>query len=139
MDLVIGIILIVSFFGVLVYSLMRGDISSTRTMIQLIVSGVGSIIVLSPLSLKAIKKLSTKKEDSSKTEKEREEMDKKEEACCFDKEDMGDFKALSYLKERAIEIKSKEALDLVVKLNNVLFANDLSIEEEGEKQDANKV
>ena len=142
MDLIIGITLLVAFFGILLYSMMIGDISNVRTIIQLIISGIGSIVVLSPFLLKFVKTFSDKKEDSSKPidkpEKEEEkDMNNDFEFDC-DKDSIEDFKALHYLKERAIELGSKEALDLVVKLNTILFAVEC-VEEEGEKQDENKV
>ena len=148
MDLIIGIALAVSFVCMLVYNLVRGDISDTKTIIQLVVSSIGSIIVLGPILFRyftSSKDRNKKDEEDTKkpvdnTKEEEDEMDKNNTDCCLDKEEMGDFKALNYLKDRAIEIKSQEALDLVVKLNTLLFANDVSIKkEEGEKQDANKV
>ena len=53
-----------------------------------------------------------------------------------DKE-LSDFQALSYLKDRAAELNSPEAMELVVKLNTLLFAC-CEEKEEGEKQDAEK-
>lgn len=148
MDLIIGIALAISFVCVLVYNLMRGDVSDTKTIVQLIISSIGSIIVLGPILFKYLTGFKDRnkkdKEDTKKpvdnTKEEEDEMDKNNTDCCLGKEEMGDFKALNYLKDRAIEIKSQEALDLVVKLNTILFANDISIKkEEGEKEDANKV
>jgi len=39
--------------------------------------------------------------------------------------DFKDFKALKYLKDRAIEIDSVEMLELVTKINNILFKESL--------------
>jgi hypothetical protein len=120
---------------------MTGDLSGVRTMIQLFVSGVGSLVILTPLAYRFIKGATSKDKENKPTDntkkEEEEEMDNE---CCplGNDETVADFKALHYLKERAIELQSKEALDLVVKLNTILFSISDTIKEE-EKQDANKV
>lgn len=138
MDLVIGIVLLASFFGILIYSLITGDITQTKILVQLLISGFGSILVLSPVVIRYVKGL-IKREDSPKPDKEKErEMDNNEDLFNCDSKTMRDFKALHYLKERAFELDSKEALDLVVQLNTILFSTECK-DTEKEKQDEDKI
>jgi hypothetical protein len=134
MDLIIGCFLLVVFCLLSGYHYLFGISVSElgfRQIIQLIISGGGGAYILSPYVFGALKKIKIpnfkfrKKEDMDNT------------SYNSDDDSMNDFKALLYLKERAIEIDCQEALDLVVKLNTLLFSHADHCKEE-EKQNENK-
>jgi len=134
MDLIIGSFLLVVFCLLSGYHYLSGTPVSElgfRQFIQLVISGGGGIFILAPFAVGALKKIKIpnfkfrKKEDMDNT------------SYNSDDDSMNDFKALLYLKERAIEIDCQEALDLVVKLNTLLFSHADHCKEE-EKQNENK-
>lgn len=134
MDLIIGCFLLVVFCVLSGYHYLFGVSVSElgfRQISQLIISGGGGIFILSPYVLGVLKKI---KLPNFKPKKE-EEMDNT--SYNSDDDSMNDFKALLYLKERAIEIECQEALDLVVKLNTLLFSHADHCKEE-EKQNEDK-
>ena len=127
MDLAIGLVLLVYCVGASIYTYYSGgDFSDLRTLLQLVVSGLGSIIILAPILLGKIKDIKLHIiPDKEKT------MDLPE--C--DSKVMMDTECLHYLKHRAKEIGSDEALQMVIKLNSILFADTCKKEE---KQNAEK-
>jgi hypothetical protein len=134
MDIIIGIGLLIYFIGLWVYTAYSGgDFSELRTILQLSVSGIGSMIILLPILWGRIKNLSLPSIPNIIPDiipDKEEQMDLPE---CGDKIKM-DTECLHYLKHRAAEIGSDEAMQMVIKLNTLLFA-DVCKEE---KQDENK-
>lgn len=133
MDLIIGLCLLIYCVGATVYTYFNGgDFSDLRLLLQLAVSGAGSIIILSPILWSKIKNIDFNIPDLPNIIPEKEkEMDLPE---CNDKV-MMDTECLHYLKHRAKEIGSDEALQMVVKLNSLLFADTCKKEE---KENENK-
>lgn len=132
MDLIIGLFLLVVFCILTGYHYLTGlSVSELgfKQLVQLVISGGGSVFILSPFVINGLKKI--------KLPNFRKKKDMDNLSSSYDDDCMNDFKALHYLKDRAIEIDSKEALELVVKLNTILFSATDSVKEE-EKQDEKK-
>jgi len=131
MDLAIGLVLLIYCIGASLYTyFFGGDFSDLRTLLQLLVSGVGFMIILGPIVLKKVKNIKLPKIPNIIPEKEKE-MDLPD---CDDQVIM-DTECLHYLKHRAFEIGSEEAMQMVVKLNSILFSDTCKKEE---KQNAEK-
>jgi hypothetical protein len=126
MDLLIGVFLLLYFCGAIAYGVLNGF--DTRLMIQVAVCGVGSLLVFSTYIIEMIKNIKIPKPKPNPDSKKEKEMDKNNFVIPFDCDDhtMADFKALHYLKERALQLGSDEALQMVIKLNSVLFSSDCS-------------
>lgn len=127
MNLLIGTLLCLYFVGYSAYLyLTGGDFLAPRTILQLVVAGVGSSLILFPRVVNLVKSV---KMPNILPERKKREMDLP--SC--NKQMKTDYECLHYLKDRAIEIDSQEVLDLVIKLNNLLFSDSCKIKEE-EKQ-----
>ncbi len=123
MDLIIGIGLLLYLIAGVAYGLTYTFYG--KLIIQLVVCLVGSIFILGRYGLNYFNNKQTKPEKEEDMELELPE-DR-------DKNSLTDFKALHYLKERVIQIDCPEALELVVKLNTILFSQ--SDCEEGSKDE----
>lgn len=126
MDLLIGIGMLV-FFGytVATFFLSKDLEPDPKFYAQMLISGAGSFYLLVVQNLDKVKELLSKLRKKTVDNK-----DKKEEETLpltTDKEYM-DYQCLVYLKKRADELKSKEALDLVIKLNTLLFSSGKQIQ-----------
>ncbi len=115
MDLLIGVALLCWSFGLLIFKQFFSDGLTSQAMIQIAVAGVGALVILGPKILNLVLNFELPEKDPADAE------DKKVE----DNKDYEDFKALNYLKDRAKEIDSEEAFDLVVKLNTLIFSGEL--------------
>lgn len=110
MDALIGLGLVIYSIGLFVYKQFFSDGLTSQTIIQIAVAGIGALVILAPKFLSFVMGLKI-------PEKEKEndiELD--------DTKDYQDFVSLNYLKDRAIELRSEEALELVIKLNTLIFS-----------------
>jgi len=112
MDLLIGVALLCWSFGLLIFKQFFSDGLTSQAMIQVAVAGVGALVILGPKILNLVLNFELPEQDSEDEEAE-------------NNKDYEDFKALNYLKDRAKEIESEEAFDLVVKLNTLIFSGEL--------------
>lgn len=122
-DLIIGIAMLIFFFGLTAYSTITKDFSyDLKFWLQLLISGVGSFYILVYQNWGKIKNLFKRKEGDQVPEH-----DSCEKACCklLESKDLQDYATLVYLRKRAQEMQSQEMLDLVVKLNGLLFSTAL--------------
>ena len=118
-----GVGLLLYFVGMIVYSYMTDDFEfNMKTYAQLGIAGVGSFYLLGYKNLNNIKGLFNK-------------LFKGKETMATTDLDEKDFDALVYLKQRALDMNSQKAFDLVVELNNLLFMGGGIKEDEGEKKD----
>lgn len=128
MDFIIGIGLLIVFVSIGGYNYFTDQSLDARTLIQLAISGAGSSLILAPAGYKKVKNLKIKIPNIN-PEKEHEDFDMSDLPECDDKS-LLDFKCLHYLKHRAEDLGSKEALDLVIKLNTLLFSEECEKEDE---------
>lgn len=132
MDIVIGFLMLLFFCGYGGYALVAKDFNyDLRFILQMAISAGGSLYLLVLPNLSKLKSFFTVKEKEVEKDimPEKEELEQCNKKCCnafaaTDK-DMQDYFALIYLKNRAKEIQSQEMLDLVVKLNSLLFSTAL--------------
>lgn len=136
-DLIIGIAMLIFFFGLTAYSTITKDFSyDIKFWLQLLVSGVGSFYILFYQNWDKIKNLFKRKEgdqvvepvDDKPCDKPCNKPCGKGQSCLcamLDSNDMRDYSTLVYLRKRAQEMQSQEMLDLVVKLNGLLFSTAL--------------
>ena len=111
MDILIGLGLLVWSCGLFVFKQFFSDGLTSQAMIQIAVATVGALVILGPKVFNLLINF--------------EVPEKEEEVELDDNTDYEDFKALNYLKDRAKEIESQEAFDLVVKLNTLIFSGEL--------------
>ena len=130
MDFLIGVGLLVYCLGLSIYTVYtEGSFLDPRTLLQLLTSGVGSAIILLPILWGKIKDIDFNIPDlPSITPNKEKEVDLPE---CNEKIKM-DTECLHYLKHRAAEIGSDEAMEMVIKLNTILFADVCDKEKEDE-------
>jgi hypothetical protein len=114
MDLLIGLGLLVWGLGLFIWQQFFSDGLSSQSMIQIAVALVGAMVILTPKIINFF--LNFEVPDKKPEEKDEIQID--------DNTDYNDFKALNYLKDRAKEINSEEAFDLVVKLNTLIFSGE---------------
>ena len=88
-----------------------------RLIIQILVSGIGSLVILSGYVFAWVKNFKFPKIKLPK----KQEKEKVVDDLSIDEKSLKDFKCLHYLKNRAEEINCKEMLDIVTKLNTLLF------------------
>ena len=110
MDALIGLGLVIYSIGMFVYKQFFSDGLTSQAIIQIAVAGIGALVILAPKFLSFIMGLKI-------PEKEKEDDIKLDDA-----KDYQDFVSLNYLKDRAIELRSEEALVLVIKLNTLIFS-----------------
>jgi|TARA_Y100000033_G_C2700117_1_gene88150 hypothetical protein len=125
MDALVGLIMLIYCLGGLAYGWFYGF--EQRLVAQIVVAGVGSVLILSGYIVAWIKnfKLPTFKLPTFKLTKKdspKAEEDMKNLPFNCDEKSILDFKCLHYLKHRASETNSKEMMELVVKLNGLLFS-----------------
>ena len=110
MDKVTGILLLI---GVALYSAYafttEGFEFGTKFYIQVGAMALGSLYVLWEPLTELLKSMTNEKKNTKESEEHDHDYCQK------------DFESLMYLKGRAKGIESKEAMDLIVKLNNILF------------------
>lgn len=112
MDALIGLGLVIYSIGLFVYKQFFSDGLTSQTIIQIAVAGIGALVILAPKFLSFVMGLKI-------PEKEKE---KENDIELDDTKDYQDFVSLNYLKDRAIELRSEEALELVIKLNTLIFS-----------------
>lgn len=118
MDLFIGIGMLLFFaYNVGNYFLNSNLEPDLKFYAQLAISGVGSFYLLLLKNFSGLKQMLPKFRNKD-MDKNKEEITEKS----TEDKDYMDYQALVYLKKRAEELKSKEALDLVIKLNTLLFS-----------------
>lgn len=120
MDLLIGIAMLLFFTYSIGNYFLRNDLEpDLKFYAQTGISGLGSFYLLFVQNFDKLKNILLNFRN-----KEMDNTNEKEEALptTTDKEYM-DYQCLVYLKKRADELKSKEALDLVIKLNTLLFSS----------------
>jgi|TARA_R100000482_G_scaffold56347_1_gene20221 hypothetical protein len=113
MDILIGIGLFIWGSGLFIWQQFFSDGLTSQSILQIVVAIVGCLIILAPRALNFFMNFElpdTEKEDDIKLD---------------DQVDYEDFKALNYLKDRARQIGSEEAFDLIVKLNTLIFSGEL--------------
>lgn len=134
MDIVIGFLMLLFFCGYGGYALVTKDFNyDLRFMLQMAVSAGGSLYLLVLPNLSKLKSFFTVKQREQEMDKSIPELEKENMQCdkgckcsfATTDKDMQDYFALIYLKNRAKEIQSQEMLDLVVKLNSLLFSTAL--------------
>lgn len=124
MDNIIGVCLL-TFALIVTRSIFNNssDPLIAKKYIQLAISGFGGLVVLYGANKDRVNNLKTlllsKIKKDTETKQEENTMDKLDET-----KGLLDFKALTYLKSRALEIKSQECLELVNKINTILFNSD---------------
>lgn len=125
MDILIGLGLLTYGVCLIAYSYVSADfIFNTRSYFQLAVSLLGSAYLLSScIKLGYIKTLISNA--LSKAGKEELTVDDKTVVPNIEINDGGynvnDFNSISYLRQRALKLESNEALELIIKLNDILF------------------
>ena len=116
MNSLIGLALILVSGGMAGYwQLVDKDVADIQYFVQMGIAGVGGIYIL--LTSASFKSLFSIKKDKVKMTK----ITSIEQLLNSDNKDLIDFMCLSYLKARAEEVDSRELLDNVVELNNLLF------------------
>jgi hypothetical protein len=116
MNALIGLALILVSGGMAGYwQLVDKEVADIQYFVQMGISGVGGLYVLLT-SINFNKLFSTKKEPVKMSE-----ITSIEQLLNSDNKDLLDFMCLSYLKGRAEEVDSRELLDNIVELNNLLF------------------
>lgn len=118
MDLIVGLLLLVYAGGLLVFSKINNnlnfDLYEPMFLLKLGVSLSGAAYLIVYQNLNKIKDLLNKGAGVFNfDEKDTNTVSK----------DLMDYKALTYLRGRAKEIKSQEMMDYLVKINNLLFSN----------------
>lgn len=115
MEFLAGLMLIVFGVGGFAYKYLTAADITTNVILQSIVAGFGGLYIVYPyLKLKLL-------EFKNNTNNTNNSLDHDCDHSC--EQEMNDFKALHYLKDRAVEMKSQEALDLLVKLNTIMFSS----------------
>jgi len=116
MDLIIGLILLLWSSGFFVFKQFFSDGLTPQSIIQVSVAAIGALIILAPKIVSWVINFEIPDRDPD-VEDEIEILD--------DATDYNDFKALNYLKDRAKDIQSEEAFELVVKLNTLIFSGEV--------------
>jgi hypothetical protein len=137
MDTIIGFIMLLFFCAYGGYSLVAKDFNyDLKFLLQMVVSAGGAFYILGWQNLSKIKNLFKRKEGDPAMPEDKPanpEKDEGKQSCCvkcpcysmLDSKEMQDFSTLVYLKSRAKELNSQEMLDLVVKINTLLFSSAL--------------
>jgi|TARA_A100001201_G_scaffold50114_1_gene49945 hypothetical protein len=130
MNALIGLALILVSGGMAGYwQLVDKDVADIQYFVQMGIAGVGGIYIL--LTSASFKSLFSIKKDKVKMTK----ITSIEQLLNSDNKDLIDFMCLSYLRTRADELASKEALSNVIDLNNFLFkAKSIAVEPKNEKE-----
>jgi len=116
MNVLIGLALILVSVGMTGYwQFVDKEVADIQYFVQMGISGVGGLYVLLT-SINFNKLFSTKKETVKMSE-----VTSIEQLLNSDNKDLIDFMCLTYLRARADELDSKEALSNVIDLNNFLF------------------
>ena len=116
MEPLIGLGLVLWGAGGFLYKYFTAAEMNTSFLLQSAVSFGGGVYVLYPYIKDRLSNLSL-----NKTKKEETEVCVPPNSDC--KEEFDDFKALHYLKDRALELNNQEAMDLLVKLNTIMFSS----------------
>ena len=116
MNALIGLALILVSGGMAGYwRFVDPQVADVQYFVQMGIAGVGGLyVLLTSINFKSL--FSTKKDQAEMTE-----ITSIEKLLNSDNKDLIDFMCLSYLKARAEEVDSRELLDNVVELNNLLF------------------
>jgi len=115
MNQIIGILLIVGGGLYSAYALTTEDFEiGPKFYLQVAVMGLGAIYILWESIMDFFKSQNSDKKPLDGADDDML-VDKDHQYC------QKDFECLTYLRDRARNIESKEAVDLVVKLNNILF------------------
>lgn len=132
MDTIVGFAMLLFFIGYGSYAFVTKDFNyDLKFAVQMLVSFGGSIYLLVWPNLSKLKSVFTpkpRKEGDLVTEPIVPNCGKvcDKPFCKFlEGKDLQDYAALVYLKNRAKELNSQELMDLVVKMNTLLFAGSL--------------
>lgn len=132
MDTIVGFAMLLFFLGYGSYAFVAKDFNyDFKFALQMIVSLAGSIYLLVWPNLSKLKSLFTfkqRKEGDVVIEPVAPSCNKScDKLFCklLEGKDLQDYAALVYLKDRAKELNSQELMDLVVKINTLLFAGSL--------------
>ena len=116
MDTIVGLLLILVGVGLGAYAYITPDfVYGVKFYLQLAVCFLGPILIFWS---EIVKFFSHKEEPKMPDVIDHDHSGGTCDICDYSEED---FRCLSYLKKRAREIDSKEALDMVIKLNTLLF------------------
>tara|TARA_Y100000296_G_C5179860_1_gene263105 strand:- start:24114 stop:24488 length:375 start_codon:yes stop_codon:yes gene_type:complete len=114
MNTIVGILMLLYFIGVCTYSYFTPDFSFTvRTWGQLAISGIGALYIL---GIQNISIMTTFVKKNLPLIKRDVNMNDDHEFYS-----VKDFEALAHLRQRALDLGSQEAFDIVVKLNTIIF------------------
>lgn len=130
MDALVGFLMLIYCIGGLVYGYLSGF--EQRLILQIIVAGIGSVLILSGYFVAWIKNFKLPTFRLRKNNPQETDEDMKDLPFDCDEKSVLDFKCLHYLKHRATETQSKEMMDLVVELNTLLFAGGCHEEKKNE-------
>ena len=130
MDALVGFLMLIYCIGGLVYGFFYGF--EQRLILQIIVAGAGSIIILFGYFVAWVKNFKLPSFKLRKNNTQEIDEDMKDLPFDCDEKSALDFKCLHYLKHRATETQSKEMMDLVVQLNTLLFAGGCHEEKKNE-------
>jgi len=134
MDTVIGFIMLLFCCAYGGYAFVTKDFNyDLKFFLQMLISAGGAFYILGWQNLDKIKNLFKRKEgdfvmpDTEPTEPSCDKNKCQSSCLCkmLDSKDMRDYSTLVYLKNRAKELNSQEMLDLVVKMNTLLFSSAL--------------
>ena len=121
MDLIIGLILLLWSSGFFVFKQFFSDGLTPQSIIQVSVAAIGALIILSPKIVSWVINFEIPDRDPDVEDDDVED----DIQILDDATDYNDFKALNYLKDRAKDIQSEEAFELVVKLNTLIFSGEV--------------
>lgn len=132
MDTIVGFAMLLFFLGYGSYAFVAKDFNyDLKFAMQMIVSLAGSIYLLVWPNLSKLKSLFTFKQRKEGDVVVEPVMPNCGKSCdkpfckLLEGKDLQDYAALVYLKNRAKELNSQELMDLVVKINTLLFAGSL--------------
>tara|TARA_B110000196_G_C20827887_1_gene512335 strand:- start:39 stop:422 length:384 start_codon:yes stop_codon:yes gene_type:complete len=120
MDLIIGLILLLWSSGFFVFKQFFSDGLTPQSMIQVAVAAIGALIILAPKIVSWVINFEIPDRDPDPDPDVEDDIEILDDAT-----DYNDFKALNYLKDRAKDIQSEEAFELVVKLNTLIFSGEV--------------
>lgn len=121
MDLIIGLILLLWSSGFFVFKQFFSDGLTPQSIIQVSVAAIGALIILAPKIVSWVINFEIPDRDPDVEDDDVED----DIEILDDATDYNDFKALNYLKDRAKDIQSEEAFELVVKLNTLIFSGEV--------------
>jgi len=121
MDNLIGIGLLITFMALGIYPMSVEDFNyDTKYYLQLAVSGLGALYILSVANYKKVY-LFFKNYGSSATVNDKQE----EENMDYNQYAIKDLEYMLHFRHRATQLKSRRALEILVELNTIFFESDI--------------